>query len=300
MSLPFRAIHYFVEVARCGSFSLAAERLHVSQSAVSHQVALLEDYLDDALFIRRGRSILLTAVGESYFNEVAGAITAIEGATTNFKQDNTRQVKLAVHGSLAVKWLIPALDEFRQRYPNVELTLQMLTQDGNFDTRWADCFITTQPPGTGYQRFHLYDETLKPYCSKALWAEAHRLKHARDLMQYPLLSAISAFASGKPGTDWQRWFEKVNIRLPVNAKVHHFSHLLLAAEAAKYGQGIALLNEFMTTDQEREESLFELPFHSIRTDDSFYFVYPSSTAKSPGLEALGDWLVALCRARHVS
>ena len=298
MSLPLRAIHYFVEVARCESFSLAAERLHVSQSAVSHQIALLEGYLSDDLFVRQGRNILLTAVGESYFNEVAGAINAIEGATAHLRQYDTRQVKLAVHGSLAVKWLIPALDEFRQRYPNVKLTLQMLTQDGDFDTQWADCFITTKPPGMGYQRYHLYDETLKPYCSKGLWIEAHRLKSAGDLIQYPLLSAISAFASGKPGTDWQRWFKKAHLRLPVSARVHHFSHLLLAAEAAKYGQGIALLNEFMTTEQEREESLFELPFHSIRTDDSFYFVYPSSTAKRPGLEALGDWLVTLCRSRQ--
>jgi len=297
MSLPFRAIQYFVEVARCESFSQAAKRLHVSQSAVSHQVALLEESLGAQLFIRRGRQTMLSALGESYFNEVAGAISTIEEATVNFKQNDSRQVSLAVHGSLAVKWLIPALDEFRQRYPNIELTLQMLTQDGNFDIRWADCFITTKPPATGYQRYHLYDETLKPYCSKALFSEVNRLKSADELIKYPLLSAISAFASGKPGTDWQRWFEKANLQLPATAKVHHFSHLLLAAEAAKYGQGIALLNEFMTTEQERAESLFELPFHSIKTDDSFYFVYPSTTAKSPGVEALGDWLVNLCRDR---
>ncbi|RUO77527.1 LysR substrate-binding domain-containing protein [Idiomarina seosinensis] len=297
MSLPFRAIHYFVEVGRCQSFSNAAERLHVSQSAVSHQVALLEESLGAKLFVRRGRQVMLSAVGESYFNEVAGAISTIEQATTNFNRDDSRKVRLAVHGSLAVKWLIPALNEFRQRYPNIDLTLQMLTRDGDFDTQWADCFITTQPPATGYQRFHLYDETLKPYCSKELWSEVHQLKTADELIKYPLLSAISAFASGKPGTDWQRWFKQVNIQLPAKAKIHHFSHLLLAAEAAKYGQGIALLNEFMTTEQERAESLFELPFHGIKTEDSFYFVYPSTTAQSPGLEALASWLVKLCRAR---
>ena len=297
MSLPFRAIHYFVEVARCESFSKAAERLFVSQSAVSHQVRLLEELLGADLFVRRGRQTLLSAVGESYFNEVASAINSIEHATRNFQQDDSRQVRLAVHGSLAVKWLIPALDDFRERYPNVELTLQMLTKDGHFDSQWADCFITTMPPGAGFVRYHLYDETLKPYCSKALWNEASRLSGVADLTRFPLLSAISAFASGQPGTDWQRWFEKAGIVLPNDAKVHHFSHLLLAAEAAKYGQGIALLNEFMTTEQERAESLFELPFHGIRTDDSFYFVYPASTPKSPGLQALGDWLVALCKNR---
>ena len=168
MSLPLRAIHYFVEVARCESFSKAAARLHVSQSAVSHQVRLLEQQLGAELFVRRGRQILLSAVGESYFNDVANAMNSIEHATRNLKQDDSRQLRLAVHGSLAVKWLIPALDDFRERYPNVELTLQMLTQDGHFDSQWADCFITTMPPGSGFVRYHLYDETLKPYCSKAL------------------------------------------------------------------------------------------------------------------------------------
>lgn len=297
MSIPFRAIHYFVEVARLQSFSRAAEQLHVSQSAVSHQVKLLESYLDKPLFVRKGRTVMLTAVGQSYFQEVVGALELVESATHNVKENDTRQVRLAIHGSLAVKWLIPALDDFRERYPNIDLTLQMLTQDGQFDSQWADCFITTQPPGRGYQRYHLYDETLRPYCSKALWTEAHRITDSAELARFPLLSAISAFANGKPGTDWQRWFAKAGSVFPKTAKVHHFSHLLLAAEAAKYGQGIALLNEFMTTEEERESSLFELPFHSIRTDDSFYFVYPSSTAKSPGLEALGDWLVTLCRNR---
>ena len=297
MSLPLRAIHYFVEVARCESFSKAAARLHVSQSAVSHQVRLLEQQLGAELFVRRGRQILLSAVGESYFNDVANAMNSIEHATRNLKQDDSRQLRLAVHGSLAVKWLIPALDDFRERYPNVELTLQMLTQDGHFDSQWADCFITTMPPGSGFVRYHLYDETLKPYCSKALWNEASRLTEVAELTRFPLLSAISAFASGQPGTDWERWFEKAGVKLPRTAKVHHFSHLLLAAEAAKYGQGIALLNEFMTTRQERAESLFELPFHGIRTDDSFYFVYASASGKHPGLRALGDWLVALCKNR---
>ena len=68
MSVPFRAIHYFVEVARLQSFSRAAEQLHVSQSAVSHQVKL-ESYLDKPLFVRKGRTVMLTAVGRAIFRK---------------------------------------------------------------------------------------------------------------------------------------------------------------------------------------------------------------------------------------
>ncbi len=300
MSIPFRAIHYFVEVARSQSFSKASLRLHVSQSAVSHQIKILEDYLGASLFVRRGRDIVLTAIGENYFHQVADALDSIESASRFLRNYDTREVRLALHGSLAVKWLIPALNEFRQRYPNINLSLQMLTEDGDFDDAWADCFITTKPPTSGFQRYHLYDERLKPYCAKEIWTEAQRFQSPDELVKFPLLSATSAFASHKPGADWKAWFEQGGCHLPADAQIHHFSHLLLAAEAAKYGQGIALLNEFMTTAEEREHSLFELPMHSIKTDDSFYFVYPGAASRNPGLVALGEWLVALCREKSAS
>lgn len=298
MSIPLKAIHYFVEVARAQSFSQASSRLHVSQSAVSHQIKHLESYLDTTLFVRSGRAIRLTAMGELYFQQVASPLQDIEQATINVKQRDTRRVRLALHGSLAVKWLIPALDDFRQRYPNIDLSLQLLTHDGWFDEQWADCFVTTMPPTKGYQRYHLYDEKLRPYCSAQLWERARAIRHPQELAEFPLLSATSAFASNQPGEDWRRWFQAANMEVPSWATMHHFSHLLLAAEAAKYGQGIALLNEFMTTKDEREHHLFELPLQSIRTDDSFYFVYPDKAHRRSALDALGTWLVDLCQARQ--
>jgi len=299
MSIPLRAIHYFVEAARAQSFSVASQRLHVSQSAVSHQIKGLEDFLGHPLFVRRGRDILLTALGEQYLQQVAPAIDTISHASIDMKQQKSRQLKLALHGSLAVKWLIPALDDFRLRYPNIDLSLQMLTQAGRFDTQFADCFITTQPPRSGFTQYHLYDERLKPYCAKPLWSEAQQLREPHLLTQFPLLSAASVFSSNQPGEDWRRWFAAVQQPLPPHTKIHHFSHVLLAVEAAKYGQGIALLNEFMTSTAERADSLYELPLHSIRTDDSFYFVYPNQAAKRIGLEALGKWLVALCKEKSL-
>ncbi len=298
MTVPFRAIHYFTEVAKAGSFSKAADKLFVTQSAVSHQVKLLEDYLAHPLFIRRGRNLQLTAVGRSFLDKIQAPIETIQLASSSIKSGTDGRLRLALFGSLAVKWIIPAIDEFRQRFPNIELSLQILTNDGDFDTRTADCFITTRPPRTGFIRCHLYDETLKPYCAPSLWQEVQELEQPHHLAKYPLLSAASTFASGEPGHDWQEWFSVLGMpSIPEGTKVHHFSHLLLAAEAAKYGQGIALLNEFMTTARERESELFELPFHRIRTDDSFYFIYPEAYQQNPSHEALRDWLSSLCSGR---
>ncbi|WP_034733330.1 LysR substrate-binding domain-containing protein [Pseudidiomarina atlantica] len=298
MTIPFRSIHYFSEVARLGSFSKAAERLFVTQSAVSHQVKILEEYLGHELFVRRGRQLLLSAVGRSYYDKINSPIETIQLATRGIKSGTDGRLRLALFGSLAVKWLIPAIDEFRQRFPNVDLSLQILTQDGEFDTAKADCFITTKPPKTGFVIWHLYDETLRPYCAPALWSELRDLEDQTQIANYPLLSAASTFASQEPGKDWQVWFETFGSKIPAHTKIHHFSHLLLASEAAKYGQGIALLNEFMTTARERESELFELPFNSIKTDDSFYFIYPEAYARNPSHEALTDWLISLCKGHR--
>ncbi len=68
---PLRAVHCFESVARNLSFSLAAEELNVTQSAVSHQIRLLEEYLGEELFIRQGRKLSLSQIGESYLEEIS-------------------------------------------------------------------------------------------------------------------------------------------------------------------------------------------------------------------------------------
>lgn len=67
---PLRAVHYFESVARLLSFSKAAEELNVTQSAVSHQVRLLEEYLGEQLFVRQGRKLSLSQSGALYLEEI--------------------------------------------------------------------------------------------------------------------------------------------------------------------------------------------------------------------------------------
>lgn len=68
---PLRAVHCFEVVARNLSFSLAAEELNVTQSAVSHQIRLLEDYLGESLFIRQGRKLSLSDSGARYLEDIS-------------------------------------------------------------------------------------------------------------------------------------------------------------------------------------------------------------------------------------
>ncbi|OAN13141.1 LysR family transcriptional regulator [Photobacterium jeanii] len=291
---PLRAVYCFEAVARCNSFSQAAESLNVTQSAVSHQVKLLEEYLGKPLFVRQGRLLSLTDEGKHYYESIRHALHDIAHASQSIKEGNQGKLRLAMYSTLAVKWLIPRLDDLRQQHPEIDLSLIMVSDDPNFNDHTADCFITVKPPKKHFHIEHLYQERLYPVCSQYLWEKLKNQPLPESLWQYPLLSVTSATASGKEGDDWRLWCKAGDISLPSSVQMHYFSHMLLAAEAARYNQGITFLNHYFMTEEERHHSFVRLPLHDLPTGDDFYFTYKSTRAQDPHIEKLGRWLKIQC------
>src|SRR3954465_15105763 len=113
----------FEAVARRRSFGLAAAELHLTASAVSHQVARLESHLGLRLFERSAHGVRLSVAGEQYLARVGGAVSAIAAATEDLRHGGRNS--LFVHGapSLASLWLMPRLRAFAEAYPDVSLNL---------------------------------------------------------------------------------------------------------------------------------------------------------------------------------
>ncbi|ENY73178.1 LysR family transcriptional regulator [Aeromonas diversa] len=282
---PLRAVHYFEAVARLQSFSRAAAELMVSQSAVSHQIRLLEDYLGEALLLRQGRRVSLTAAGESYLEGITAGLGMIAQASEQLRGGGEMRVRLALYSSFAVKWLIPRLNGLRQQHPELELDLEMVAEDPQLSDRVADCFITVSPQARGYSHDLLYRERLMPVCSRRLWQQLEG-EWPASLWQLPLLS-IQAIYKEK-GEDWRRWAEVGGLTIPPEARMHHFSHILLALEAANWDQGVALINDYMLRSD--EPNLVRLPLHPLETGDSFYFVCKRSRLHEPAISRLRQWL----------
>ncbi|QFI53564.1 LysR family transcriptional regulator [Aeromonas simiae] len=282
---PLRAVHYFEAVARLQSFSRAAAELAVSQSAVSHQVRLLEDYLGEVLLLRQGRRVSLTPQGESYLEAIASGLAQIAQASEQLRGSGELRLRLAVYSSFAVKWLIPRLSGLRQRHPELDLSLEMVAEDPQLSDRVADCFITVSPEGRGYMHDLLYRERLIPVCSRRLLQQVEG-EWPTALWQLPLLS-IQAIYKEK-GEDWRRWAEAGALAIPPVARMHHFSHILLALEAASWDQGVALINDYML--QADDPTLARLPLHALETGDNFYFVCKRSRAHEPAISRLRQWL----------
>lgn len=298
---PLKALPVFEAVARLNSFSRAADELNVGQSAVSHQIKLLEDYLGERLFERHGRYLSLTEQGKTYLESVRPSLSQIERASQQLLGQADTRVRLAVFSSFAVRWLIPRLPHLQQVHPEIELALEMTNELPELSDRVADCFITIGNNQHAYHYERLYVEKLFPICSRLYWqgiagdlrdatgSESHpdRLR-AADLAHYPLLSTYSIY--GEANRDWFEWFRAGGETLPSTVKTQQFSHMLLALEAARHHQGIALANDYML-EPELEPDLIRLPTHTVTTGDCFYFAYKATRRNEPGIQRLRHWLV---------
>ncbi len=285
---PLRAVHYFESVARLLSFSKAADELNVTQSAVSHQVRLLEEYLGEHLFVRQGRKLSLSQTGAFYLEEITPAIYSIAKASQKIREGEGGQLRLAIYSSLAVKWLIPRLSDFKRTHPEIELTLNMVASDTEFSDNVGDCFITVIPPKKNFHITPLVKEILYPLCSRNLWNELQNQPLPESIVNQPLLSSESIY--WQKGKDWQRWCEEQAITLPRDANMQYFSHMLLAIEAARYDQGIVLASEYMITERDLENDLIYIPSPGLVSGDTYYFMCKKNRARQPEIIKLENWL----------
>lgn len=298
---PLRTLPVFEAVARLGSFSLAAEELRVSQSAVSHSIKQLEDNLGEALFQRGGHRVVLTEQGRQYLEPVSSALAQIERASERLRGDGGTELRLAVFSSFAVRWLIPRLPDLQRRHPQLEVMLEMLHEPPALSERLADAFITIQGEHRGFSSDPLYSERLFPICSRRFWQwmcddlrqagliDTDTPEHieAAWLTRYPLLSASSII--GQPGEDWQVWLAADHCELPGSIRMQHFSHMLMAHAAARYHQGIALTNDYMI-DPADDPDMVVLPCYQVGTGDEFRLAYKTSRRNEPGIRMLRQWL----------
>jgi len=299
---PLKALPVFEAVARLNSFSHAAEELAVSQSAVSHQIKQLETYLGEQLFWRSGRTLTLTDEGRQYLDAVSSALLQIERASEQLLGHEESRIRLSVFSSFAVRWLVPRLPELQRLHPQIDLALEMSSENPQLSDRVADCFITVHKNSAAYSYELLYVEQLFPVCSQDYWQKIRRELGREgadadnealtpdEVARFPLLSTHSIFE--KPAGDWEVWYKAVDRDIPSGARIQHFSHMLLALEAARFHQGIALTNDYMLSTRKDSEDFVRLPCHPVMTGDEFYFAWKTSRRRERGIQVLRRWLVS--------
>ncbi|WP_281214066.1 LysR substrate-binding domain-containing protein [Shewanella insulae] len=282
---PLRALQIFEAAARLQHFSRAAQELCITQSAVSHQVRQLEERFAMPLFQREGRSLRLTDKGEQLFQETARIFNELGELNQRFLGEKPEALRLVVYSSFAVKWLIPRLSEFRRSHPEIQVRLDMITEDPVLSHSSADMFITGQQNQKGYWQQLLHAERLIPVCSPELINSGDKLD--LDWLSTQQLLTVD---EGPLGLDWQRWFEHNQLVGPEERQQQLFSHVLMAIEAAIAGQGVALASDFMVLDDISKQRLVALPFAGIDTGFEFNFLCKQRRLQEPAIAAFVHWL----------
>lgn len=286
---PLNPLRVFEVVARRGNLTHAAEELHVSQSAVSRQVAVLEEYLGLQLFQRERAGVRLTEVGESYARRITPAFQAISSATSLVtSQYADQRIRLRTYTTLTARWLIPRLPAFKAKHPDIEVAVDNRTTPLNFSAENCDMAIVL---GDGHwpdaEATLLLEDIIEPVCAPALLSEGH--SHAR-LPDY-LLGKRRLVAKYRR-SDWATWLHAVErANLLDGADTMTFSSSALTWQAAADGLGIAMGQKYML-DSDLQQGRLMQPFGlPVATGKGHYLVTPTLQRFSGKIAAFRDWLL---------
>ena len=278
--IPLNALRTFEVAARQGSFTRAAVELRVTQAAISHQIARLEDLLGVTLFTRSSAGLILSEEGRALFPVLERGFDAMGQALDRI--DGRRHVtviRVGVVSTFALGWLMPRLDRFRASYPHVDLRLFTNNNRVEIAREGLDMAIRF---GTGrwpeHEAVQLMAAPISPLCAPALAAS---LRGPEDLAGQTLLRSYRA-------DEWALWCAAAGVTCPpLDGPV--FDSSLAIADLAAQGQGIALLPVAMFQRQIAAGQLVQ-PFPVLLPVGGYWLTWPAGRALDSAMEDFRAWL----------
>ena len=280
------ALQCFEAAARHLSFTRAAEELHLTQSAVSKQVAQLEEMLHHHLFLRIRRRLQLTPAGALYLAEVNKILTQLDMSSRYVQTygERTEVLKVATQPSFGVRWLIPGLKGFGKRHPNIHLDIRNEMEPFALLQGSADVvFFFGQGTWPGATCVELFGEQVVPVCAPELLA-GRTLADATALAELVLLQSTS-----RPEA-WHEWFREQGLQTDNSYHGPRFDTFYMALSAAQAGCGVALVPQYLAARELADGSLVVPWDHAMRSPGSHYLAFAEHAAEVPKVRALVEWI----------
>jgi DNA-binding transcriptional LysR family regulator len=284
---PISNLLAFEAVARRRSFAVAAAELHLTASAISHQVARLESDLGVRLFERSAHGVRLSSAGAQYLERVSGALSAITAATEDLKRGISTSLYVHCAPSLASLWLMPRLQGFAQAHPDIALNLSAAHTHSDFALGQADLDIRYGVPQWGELVIEpLFEERIVPLASPAFIRE-HRLKRVEQLLDLPLIQ------SNVSVVQWSDWFKAFSDKRAPERFSKRFDRAQMSLDAATQGLGIALESTTMAGLHLADGRLKPV-FGADKGPKvkAHFAVYPARHARRAPVEAFLAWVHA--------
>ncbi len=280
---PLNAVRAFEAAGRHVSFTRAAVELSVTHGAVSRQVALLEEWLGTALFLRTPSQLTLTEAGRAYLPEATAALDRLALASLQLS-DRAAPRKLHVNAppTFTMRWLIARLSGFQRRRPDDEIRMTTSTAPVNFQEHGYDIVIRgAHAPLQGCLSKAFMTEVIVPVCHVDL-TEGGRLREPADLARESLISyATEPYA-------WSDWLAAAGVPRLKPAGALAFEQMYFALQAASEGLGVVLVPLFLTIDDIIGGRLCA-PFGALAAKQRSY--YANAMHSTPTVDAFFEWLL---------
>lgn len=313
---PLNALKAFEATARHMSVKKAAAELNVTPAAVSHQVKALEDYLGVQLFHRRNRALALTDAARACLPTLREGFDSLAQAVERLRaHKGDGMLTVSAAPSFAARWLMPRLHRFFEAHPEIDVRVSARlrhTSEGGrrgaaaeratVDAWLADSDVAILYGRGDYPGFRvdkLLALTITPVCSPRLLTDPeHPLLRPRDLKHHLLLHDDTGELYDRESF-WEVWLKAAGVEGVDTTRGPHFSHAVLAFEAAAEGHGVVATMPVLA-ESDLHAARLVTPF-ALRVPliSAYYLVCSEAAAARPAVAAFHEWLMAVA-AREVA
>ncbi len=289
---PLNLFHTFEAAARYASFTLAAQELCLTQSAVSRQIKQLEDRCRVNLFVRRHKSIELTQEGRELHTAVTRGLDEVSTCLSSFTcLQGFPQITVSASVAFSYFWLMPRLDTFASAHP--EIDLRVLATDQVIDLHHDDADIAIHY-GAGHwpevKASHLFDERVYPVCSPE-FAENHTdIISAAGLLNKTLLH-LEGGGNIWGSVDWQSWLGAQGIDENPARRGIRLNSYPMVLQAAQAGRGVALGWSYIV-DEMIADGCLVCPVEAVmETAQGYYVGALEKYSAQPAINAFIEWVI---------
>ncbi|BBU32024.1 transcriptional regulator (plasmid) [Burkholderia sp. THE68] len=287
---PLNALRLFEAAARHRSFKLAAAELNVTPGAVSHGISALEEMLGVELFVREPRGLSLSPAGEHYLPYIAEAFSLIAiGTQTLPDKRKRRSISITCAPTLAARWLVPRLADFRARWPNIDVSVDTSRRQAGFPVDGFDFGLRlSRGPVDGASWQRLFGERLVPVCNPDYRAGLTNADGVVDLTRAALIHVDTA------SQDWQAWIDGAGLDDLDGLDLHgglRFDTVQLAFDAAAAGLGVAIGRRPLVDRELAAGTLVAASPTSVETQTAYWLCETPQASARADLVAFRHWLI---------
>ncbi|MGO4352340.1 LysR substrate-binding domain-containing protein [Rhizobium sp. RAF36] len=281
-SVHLNGLRALEAVGRLGSLQLAADELGVSVGAVSQQVIKAEAQLDQLIFERTPKGMVVTEAGAPVLAALSEGLSRLSEAVSMAQKTDETTLTISVAPVFAARWLVYRIDRFAEQFPDINLRIDATTKLVNPAASDVDLGIRVgngQWPGVRAEL--LLEQEVFPVCAPRI---AEGLREPRDILEVP------AIIDGKAMFAWEVWMREAGLSGSTLTTRHVFNDASLCLDAAMAGQGVMLAWQTLAGYSLQAGQLVA-PFGiRARTGFGHYFITAEGTREPKKVRAFKDWI----------